>query len=308
MYIGDDELGRNDPCYCGSNKKYKYCHGILDTELYPKQFFFTEILNMKTPNFVNSASEHIQVMRVDVTFTSPLPWDSEVITMLTPLIEETWNVKDLWEGLIKQRKNKLTHKLKILRYHMESFKQLELHEESMYRKGVPGNTTLNRIQENPILIASVESFLFQAKSTLDVFAQLIGHTFKFSINTYKDDGQKLIDILSSEHYNKYRADADALISLLTVSKIWVEKLVKMRDEVTHYSDLNGLSCFMFKYINSNDCKVTVFYPSLSDGERISTYMDSTWNEITSLISNSLPILVKVVKARRQFSKPSRGNV
>jgi preprotein translocase subunit SecA len=25
----DKKLGRNDPCYCGSGKKYKQCHGKL---------------------------------------------------------------------------------------------------------------------------------------------------------------------------------------------------------------------------------------------------------------------------------------
>lgn len=26
-YIRKDKIGRNDPCYCGSGKKFKYCHG-----------------------------------------------------------------------------------------------------------------------------------------------------------------------------------------------------------------------------------------------------------------------------------------
>ena len=25
-----EKLGRNDPCWCGSGKKYKHCHGRLD--------------------------------------------------------------------------------------------------------------------------------------------------------------------------------------------------------------------------------------------------------------------------------------
>jgi hypothetical protein len=62
VYIGDDELGRNDPCYCGSNKKYKYCHDKPDMDLYPKEFFLTEILDIKIPNFVNNASEHTHRM------------------------------------------------------------------------------------------------------------------------------------------------------------------------------------------------------------------------------------------------------
>ena len=27
---GDAEIGRNDPCPCGSGKKYKHCHGRLN--------------------------------------------------------------------------------------------------------------------------------------------------------------------------------------------------------------------------------------------------------------------------------------
>jgi len=25
--VAAGKIGRNDPCYCGSGKKYKYCHG-----------------------------------------------------------------------------------------------------------------------------------------------------------------------------------------------------------------------------------------------------------------------------------------
>ena len=27
-----EKVGRNDPCWCGSGKKYKYCHGREDSE------------------------------------------------------------------------------------------------------------------------------------------------------------------------------------------------------------------------------------------------------------------------------------
>lgn len=33
MYDGDIELGRNDPCWCGSGKKYKKCHADFDERL-----------------------------------------------------------------------------------------------------------------------------------------------------------------------------------------------------------------------------------------------------------------------------------
>jgi preprotein translocase subunit SecA len=28
---GQPKIGRNDPCFCGSGKKYKKCHGVSDT-------------------------------------------------------------------------------------------------------------------------------------------------------------------------------------------------------------------------------------------------------------------------------------
>lgn len=100
MYIGDSKIGRNDPCYCGSNKKYKHCHGKPEIDFYPKESFLSDILNIQTPNFVNNASEFVEVGRVDATFTAELPWDNEINSVLAPLINETWNVKDIWEKLI----------------------------------------------------------------------------------------------------------------------------------------------------------------------------------------------------------------
>lgn len=29
MHVGAAKVGRNEPCPCGSGKKYKYCHGKL---------------------------------------------------------------------------------------------------------------------------------------------------------------------------------------------------------------------------------------------------------------------------------------
>jgi hypothetical protein len=44
----------------------------------------------------------------------------------------------------------------------------------------------------------VESFLFQSKSCLDVFAQVIAYTFKFEISSYQDFGNGLIKILEKK--------------------------------------------------------------------------------------------------------------
>ncbi len=296
MYIGDNKIGRNDACYCGSEKKYKDCH--LKVDFYPKELFFVPVTEIEKINFVNKASEHLRVERVDITYRTTLPWDNEISLILKPLFDEQWNKNDRWEKLIENRKHKIYHKLGILKQHIETFKLLEKSEKIAYRKGIVGNTTMNKIFENPLLILNVEAFLFQAKSALDVFAQLIGHCFKFSITSYGNGGQKLVNILEGKDYEKYRIEADYLIKIIKTNKPWVDKLVNMRDEITHYSDLTGLSCFMFKKIEPTDTQVAVYYPSLSNGERVSKYMDSVWLSTVNLLFECLTTLVKVAKSRR----------
>ena len=45
----------------------------------------------------------------------------------------------------------------------------------------------------------------------------------------------------------------------------------MRDYVTHYSDLPGISYFMFKRVDPKDTQAIVYFPSLSNGERVSRF-------------------------------------
>ncbi|MDD6450572.1 MAG: SEC-C metal-binding domain-containing protein, partial [Lachnospiraceae bacterium] len=32
--MADRKIGRNDPCWCGSGKKYKQCHEAFDKKIY----------------------------------------------------------------------------------------------------------------------------------------------------------------------------------------------------------------------------------------------------------------------------------
>jgi hypothetical protein len=108
----------------------------------------------------------------------------------------------------------------------------------------------------------------------------------------------LLDILEGPNCIKYKTDIRELTTLIRNAKPRVIKIKAMRDEVTHYSDLTGLSCFMFKQIYSDDTQVVIYYPSLSDGERVSKYMELIWNNIPNLITSCLTILVRIVKSRR----------
>jgi len=48
----------------------------------------------------------------------------------------------------------------------------------------------------------------------------------------------------------------------------------MRDLVTHFSDLEDLSCFQIKQSKGTDLIVRVYYPSMPSGERVSKYGQS----------------------------------
>lgn len=69
------------------------------------------------------------------------------------------------------------------------------------------------------------------------------------------------------------------MSVVKADRNWIKELVEMRDEVTHFSDLEGLSCFLIMQSKETDEWVRVYYPSLPSGERVSKYMDRTWNNI-----------------------------
>ena len=171
----NNELGRNDVCDCGSNKRYKDCH--LKPE-YPKEFFNAEIKAFEINKFENRAAPYISVSRVDIFYTDPRPWDVEISKLLQPLTGVNWNKEDIWQNRIVLRLNRLAHKLDALQYHSHSFKYFERRTEEAWKRYIVGNTTMNKIYEDPHLIYNTESFLFQDKSCLDVFAQVIAYSFK----------------------------------------------------------------------------------------------------------------------------------
>jgi hypothetical protein len=63
--------------------------------------------------------------------------------------------------------------------------------ETDYKKRITVNTTMNKIYDDPLLIYNFESFLFQMKSCLDVFSQLLAYSFKLESTTYTKFGDDL---------------------------------------------------------------------------------------------------------------------
>jgi hypothetical protein len=125
-----------------------------------------------------------------------------------------------------------------------------------------------------------------------VLAQLIADTFKLSgVRTFRSYGKDLIEKIAKNPLKNYPTQCQDLQLLLQNNKPWIKYLVDMRDEVTHYSDLEGLSCFLQRKCgNRSDKYVRVYYPSLTDGKRVSVFMDETWENIKKLIDNYSHIL------------------
>ena len=150
---------------------------------YPKEYFQAEIKAFDLIKFENRAAQYASVARVDVWVRQSYPWDNEISTLLKPLNEVHWNEEDRWQNRIKKRICKLHHKLNAIKYHTYSFKNSERKTEEEYKKFLFVNNTMNKIIDDPNLIHNTDSFLFQSKSCLDVFAQAIVYCFKFETSS-----------------------------------------------------------------------------------------------------------------------------
>ena len=153
-----------------------------------------------------------------------------------------------------------------------------------------------------ILIYNIESFLFQSKSFLDVFAQIIAYSFEEEISTFESYGIGLIKKLEKNSLNKYLDYVKKVIDILKSHHNWIKNLIEVRDEVVHYSDIEGLSCFIIKMVSENDLNVTVYYPSMPDGKRVSVFMDESWTNLKSLLSEIISILVDKLRKDNIINK------
>jgi hypothetical protein len=276
-------------CDCGSGKLFRDCHLLLSL---PKESFLVDITKkLKSFKHVvtrNGVKQELvdEITEMEMTFGDPKPWDNEIINIIR-LSEKIINKQELF----KERIGRLRHKLDALKYHSFNFK----HEESRLIKEYETSYIAENVhysRENPILIYSTEAFLFQTKSCLDVLSQIIGLAFKFSVRTYKNKGEDLIKTIRKNPLNGYPQQCAKMIELIGSNKQWVTLAVKMRDQVTHYSDLKGLSCFRHRAWDEGN-QARIYYPSLPNRERVSKYMDEIWRKVIKLIEDVLQIIESI---------------
>lgn len=279
-----EDRSRNDPCYCGSNKKYKNCHL---KPYYPHSYFVTTLHALDTIPVVNNLPPGIIVSRSDITVRDPSPWDREIGNIVKPIENLRLDKNLRWQNRIRLRMNKLHHKMDAIKYHAHVFKIVENKIERDWRTFIVGNHTTNKIIEMPELVYSTEGFLFQIKSCLDVLTQIILYSFEEDgIDTFGNKGKELIKELESKANKKYPKYINQIIQIIESNYPWIKNIIEVRDEVAHFSDIEGLSCFTIKRVEVTDLEVTVYYPSMPDGQRVSSFMDDTWFKLRKLIATA----------------------
>ena len=87
--------------------------------------------------------------------------------------------------------------------------------------------------------------------------------------------------MKNEPQRDYPDESKKVIETIQKNLQWVKELVEMRDE-----RLEGLSCFLIQKSEENDEFAIVYYPALTDGQRVSKYMDKSWDNMRVLIQDS----------------------
>lgn len=283
-------LGRNDPCYCNSGKKYKYCHM---KPFLPKEFFNVHV-TQGNPDPSHMAyrdgvwHQEPGILEMTVWFTDKEYEYGEISDILSPVA----NLKHDSASHLKERVNKLHHKLSAIKFHSDNFKKEEDDKIRQFMSSYHG-VNFHYVIDNPKLIYELEAFLFQTKSCLDVLAQTIGLVFKLGrVNTYKNNGDELITQLKNNCPKYLKEHAPKLIKIIERNTKWVSDTVDMRDEITHYSDLIGFSCFINRAWTGGEY-AQIFYPSMPEGIRVRTYLNDTWKKLADLVKDFVSIIVIV---------------
>jgi hypothetical protein len=291
----------NDPCDCGSGLKTKDCH--LKPSL-PNEFFTVRVTKPSEDyfeEFVNGQWRRIPG-RVMMNVSCSNQVYEDIIKLLEPLrkvehiepirlerfatIVHELNLDTNHDATISwnNRINKLQHKLSSLKYHMEIYTEHEKNfQEKCKREYTDSIVELEEV--DPVYYNETESFLFQTKSILDILSQIIGIAFKLTgVVTYANDGDDLIDKLGkTASYRDKPIKKKEMISIIDRNKNWVKDLVNMRDLITHFSDIIGFKSIIHSPTSNDNEFANIYYPSMPNKERVTTFMNHTWTKLVQLI-------------------------
>lgn len=185
------------------------------------------------------------------------------------------------------------HKLYAVKYHLATI-QAEIDDCIRdFKTNHHANSGAAFEVENPRLVYETEAFLFQVKSSLDLLTQMLGRiigplsscrTFgRKKIEGQEHAGGRVIDALMKNGYEELgRLFEDH-------RKKWIQELVDMRDEITHYSGLNGFSCFVGEPYTGQS-EVQIHYPTMPCGSRVDSYCHAIYESLLQLYRSTVGLI------------------
>lgn len=281
------KLGGNASCPCGSGLKYKNCCGASFFKVSPRNK--PEIINSHLSSQDSGKTWHKMPgnLMTIIGVSKPEDSDKRIGSLISKVLDasKALNNKTLENKLIVCR-----HKLHAVRYHLSTLKTEIKERVEDFKKNHSAGSGVALERENPRLIYETEAFLFQIKSSLDLLTQALGcvipplkgmHTFSSkNIDGVKHAGGKVINALKENNFEE-------LSSLFERHrKKWIQELVKMRDDVTHYSHLRGFNCFIEEpYMGKG--QVTIHYPTMPSGIKVDDYCQEVYKELLELYESAL---------------------
>jgi len=302
------KIGRNDPCPCGSGKKYKNCCYLDKTSAWKTSGFHeSPAFTVEPKETPEPITDHLissdggktwkhQPGRLEVRILGKASKDvDESITrIIRPVCSELFHAVEM--DFLDRIRN-VEHKLYAVKYHFKNYEQAESDMIQEFRKNYKPPTGAQESIEEPRLIYEVEAFLFQVKSCLDVLSRVLEPVFDFSHCLFEDEGDKVINRLKNNCPAELVPYGERIIRLIEDSQqAWIVELISMRDQITHYSDLEGFDCFIQEpYIGGGTANI--HYPTMPNKRRALEYCQDIWKRLLSFCEDFLKFAVEAEKAK-----------
>jgi len=307
------KVGRNDPCPCGSGKKYKNCcypdktknwktagpHESRSFTVKPKEVP-KPITNHDVSSDGKTWESRPGLLAVRVYTKDPKDVD-ETISKITQSVISNINAPGLSDASRRDLINcihDIDHKLHAVKYHLNNYEQAESAKIGEFSNNYKPPVGAQMINEEPRLIYEVEAFLFQVKSCLDILSWVLKPAFGFTYCSFGDKGDDVIKQLRNNCPASLRTHAEKIIKLVEGAQdVWLVEIIKMRDEVTHYSRLEGFNCFMEDpYVGGGIA--TIHYPTMPNKQTVREYCQNVWGLLLSFCEDFLNSAVEAAKIPR----------
>jgi hypothetical protein len=282
------KIGRNDPCPCGSTKKYKNCCGASSDSFKVTPQNKPEVINyhLVSNNGGRTWEKRPGNLSTITCGIKTEDFDQKINDLLSPYLNTSRKPNDNTLG------NKLLdcrHKLHAVRYHLLTIKKEIKERVEEFSSNYSAGSGVAQEIENPRLVYETEAFLFQVKRCLDVLTQVLSEVIPQlkSIDSFRKKkgkaGGEIINLLKEN-------GLDELGNLFEQHRIeWIQDLVEMRDRITHHGNLHGFNCFIEEPYKGGE-KVTIHYPTMPSGIKADDYCQDTYDRLLDLYESTLKFI------------------